>query len=272
MGCDISILSQHNLNISDVETLAIDLSNRFGFSIEYGYHAFKEHNALLQNDLEEGFISLGVIDKQPYVKKYYLIDEKFQHKQLYQKYGEKVFGMKGYWYWYDFERYNNEMPNSEKIEQEKKELQIVEFHLYNYSETGESSYMFIYSDIASNDLHYYTRWWDFCDNIQKREYFEGAYYQNFRKSVMKDTLLLGGNKAYFVNDQCRHLEGVGQGEEMYYNWDDLEKFIQSRENLELISISKTVLDKQYQVEVRYKQSNTLAFFDDFEDLKSIEIK
>ena len=48
MGCDISILSKHNLNISDVETLAIDLSNRFGFTIEYGYYAFEEYNELLK--------------------------------------------------------------------------------------------------------------------------------------------------------------------------------------------------------------------------------
>lgn len=52
MVCDISILSKHNLNISDVETLAIDLSNRFGFTIEYGFNAFEEFNEILQNGYE----------------------------------------------------------------------------------------------------------------------------------------------------------------------------------------------------------------------------
>jgi len=266
MGCDISILSKHNLDIDNVEALAIDISNRFGFSIEFGYYSIDDYNKLLGNDLNEAFVSLGIIDKKPFIKKYILTDEKFQQKQLHQKYGDALFKMKEYWFWYDFERYNDEMPNIEKIELEKREIEIAEYHLDNHAETGESSYMYIHNEIVSSDLHYYTRWWNFCGTIQSREYFDDEYYQNFRKSVMKDTLLLGGNKAYFVNDQCRHLKGVGGGEEMYYNWEDLEKFIQSRETLELVSISKTVLDKQYRIEVRDKKENTLAFFDDFEDL------
>lgn len=58
MGCDVSILSKHNLNISNVEALAIDISNRFGFTIEYGYYSVAEYNELLENGLQESFISL----------------------------------------------------------------------------------------------------------------------------------------------------------------------------------------------------------------------
>ncbi|MCF6131106.1 hypothetical protein [Flavobacterium wongokense] len=270
MGCDITILSKHNLDITNVETLAVDISNKFGFSIEFGYNAFKEYNDLLGNDLDEDFISLGVIDKKPYIKKYKLIDEKFQQKQLYQKYGDEVFGMRDYWYWFDFDRYNNEMPNSKQIEQEKKDLQIAEFFLDNHSETGESSYMYIHNEIAVNDLHYYTRWWSFCDTIQKKHNFNDEYFQKYRLAVMKDTLLLGGDKAYFVNDQCKHLKGVGQGNEMYFNWQQLESYINDCAGLEVISISKTVLNKEYQREVENKKSDTLAFYDDFQDLKGIE--
>lgn len=61
MGCDISILHKHNLDISDVEKLAIDLHNRLGISIEYGYNASKEYNGLLETNLEDGFISLGYL-------------------------------------------------------------------------------------------------------------------------------------------------------------------------------------------------------------------
>ena len=38
MGCDITILSRHNLNITSVATLADNLANRLGFSIDYGYY------------------------------------------------------------------------------------------------------------------------------------------------------------------------------------------------------------------------------------------
>ena len=69
MGCDISILSRHNLNITNVETLAIDLSNRLGFSIEYGYYNIEIFSTLLENDLKEDFISLGYIEKKPFTDK-----------------------------------------------------------------------------------------------------------------------------------------------------------------------------------------------------------
>lgn len=267
MGCDISILSRHNLNITNVETLAIDLSNRLGFSIEYGYYNIEIFSTLLENDLKEDFISLGYIEKKPFTKKYRLVDEMFQKKQLHQKYGDAVFNKKEYWFWYDFERYNHQMPNQEKIEQEKKELKLANYYLDIISKTEGSSYMYIHDEVLSSDLHYYTRWWTFCKTIQNREYIEEDNYQNFRKSVMKDTIALGGDKAYFLNDQDNQLEGVGQGEEMYYTYKELEEFIQTRENLELVSISKTFLDEKYQEEVSKKQEDTLAFFDDFEDLK-----
>lgn len=262
MGCDISILSKHNLNISNVETLAIDLSNRFGFTIEYGYYANADYNELLQNGLKEDFISLGLIEKQPFIKKYKLIDEKFQQKQLYKKFGESLFDKKEYWWWYD----DDEMPSQERIAEEKKEFHITNYFLDIHSETAESSYLTIYDEIVSSDLHYYSRWWSFCDTIQLRDNFENRYFQNFRKLVMKDTLLLGGEKAYFVNDQCNHLKGVGQGSENEYNWQELEKYISSIESLEVVSISKTVLDAHYQLDIRNRKQNTLAFFDDFEDL------
>lgn len=270
MGCDVSILSKHNLNISNVETLAIDLSNRLSLTIEHGYYAVKEYNELLENGLKEGFISLGLISNQSFVKKYKLIDERYQHKELYKKFGDALYSMKEYWHWYDSDGSNIEMPNQEKILQEKNDLQIADYLLETHSEYAEGGYMTIYNEIVMNDLHYYTRWWDFCNTIQTRNYFDDDYFQNFRKSVMKDTMLLGGEKAYYVNDQCNYLKGVGQGEEMYLTWKQLENHIASSLGLELISISKTVLDKQYQYEVKYKSERTLAFYDDFEDIRFIE--
>lgn len=265
MGCDITILSKHNLNIATVETLAIDLSNRFGFTIEYGYYAVAEYNELLQNGLKEDFISLGLIEKKPFVKKYKLIDEKFQQKLLFEKFGEKLFEMQEYWHWYD-----NEMLSQERIAEEKKEFHFTDYYLDIHSETAESSYMNIHDEIVSNNLHYYSRWWNFCQTIQLRDYFDDDNFQRFRKAVMNDTILLGGSKAYFVNDQCNHLKGVGQGNENEYAWQELEKYINSINSLEVISISKTVLDKQYQLQVKTKINSALAFLDDFEDLMKKE--
>jgi len=77
---------------------------------------------------------------------------------------------------------------------------------------------------------------------------------------------LGGDKAYYVNDQCEHLGGVGQGEEMEYTWDALEEYIDSQEKLEVLSISKIRTDKAYQREIKAINHRNLAFYDDFEDL------
>ena len=87
---------------------------------------------------------------------------------------------------------------------------------------------------------------------------------------MKCTLALGGDKAYFVNDQCNHLGGVGQGNEIYYSWNELEEFINSRPILEVIQISKMALDPAYKNEVSKKNDRNLAFVDDFLDLNEFK--
>jgi len=261
MGCDITIISQHNLDLTDIETLAHDLSDRFGFSITYGYHANARYNALLENDLEEGFVTLGFVDKGPLAKEYTLTDDQFQKKLVYAKFGDELFDLPEYWEWY------GELPSEDRRIQEKIDVLLPDYFL---SAEPESSYLFIYQEVVDNSFHYYSRWWDFCGTIQSPKYFEDDYYREFRKLIQQDTLLLGGTKAYFVNDQCNHLKGVGCGDESYYSWVELEQFIASRPTLELVSISRVALDKVYQTEVMGKKDRTLAFYDDFADLLSVE--
>ena len=45
---------------------------------------------------------------------------------------------------------------------------------------------------------------------------------------------------------------VGQGNEIYYNWKELEEFINSRPVLEVVSISNIALDQNYRNEVKKK--------------------
>lgn len=267
MGCDISILSQHNLNLTSIETLANDLADRFGFNIDYGYFAFEEYNKPLENNLEEGFISLGKIEKQPFKRAYKLIDEIYQHKQLHEKLGDAMYDLGAYWHLNDSENIERGKRTEVQIADAKRELIFADYVLDCFGSGNESSYLYIHNEVVSQNFHYYTRWWQFCETIQKRDYFDDDDYQDFRKAIWQDTLILGGQIAYFVNDQCRHLEGVGGGDEMFYTWEELEKFIHSRATLEVVSISRTVLDQDYQNEVRDKKDTTLAFFDDFADLR-----
>lgn len=258
MGCDISILSKHNLNISSVETLAIDLAERLNLNIEYGYFSSKEHNNLLGIDLDDELTELGSIIKNNSGEIYILVDENFQKKQLYEKFGDQLFDMVEYW---NCSKEN--LPDDQVKLVEKKEISLAFFYLNAIESTNAEGYMYVHDEILMNDLYYYSRWWQFCKTIQTKDRLEDDYFQSFRKSIMQSTIALGGDKAYFVNDQCRHLAGVGQGNEIYYNWNELEQFINSREKLEVISISKAIANDEYQIEVSEKNDRDLAFFDDF---------
>ena len=262
MGCDISILSKHNLNILNVETLALDLSDRLGINIDYGYYQIEEHSKLLGEDFKNDFIILGSINKNNSDARYLLIDENYQRKQLYLKYGDKLFDIFEYWSWF-----RTGMPEIEQIINEKKEITQAYYSLDNDEDTNAEGYLSIHDEIISNGLFYFSRWWSFCNAMQNKDSFLDNYTQSYRKKVMQSTIALGGEKAYFVNDQCNHLKGVGQGSEIDYTWIELEKFINTREKLEIISISKLGLNSKYQKEVSVKTDRFLAFVDDFKDLK-----
>ena len=265
MGCDISILSKHNLNITNVETLAIDLAERLNLNIDYGYQAIKEFNGLLNDDFKDKLIVLGSIRKNKSDARYLLVDENYQKKQLYQKFGDKLFDKIEYWSWY-----RDDLPNEEEKLEEKKDITLAYFFLDSIDSTNAEGYMNIHDEILINDLFYFSRWWSFCNVMQNNDGFQDNYTQTFRKQIMKITLALGGDKAYFVNDQCNHLGGVGQGNEIYYNWKELEEFINSRPILEVIQISKMALDPAYKNEVSKKNDRNLAFVDDFLDLNEFK--
>lgn len=200
MGCDISILSRHNLDLSNVETLAYDLAERLKINIDFGYYASKEYNSLLKNNFEDGLIILGSVLKNKTNERYLLKDENYQQKELYQKFGDQLFDMDDYWYWID------SIPTEQEKLQEKKDILVADYYLDNIEITGAAGYLSIYNEIVSNNLYYYTRWWDFCRTMQNTEFNDALYgdhFQNYRTSVMKSTLALGGEKAYFVNDQCK---------------------------------------------------------------------
>lgn len=54
---------------------------------------------------------------------------------------------------------------------------------------------------------------------------------------MEATLLFGGDKIYYVNDQCQFLGVVGQGSEGDYTWEELEKYIFEKVGHNMVSIS-----------------------------------
>jgi hypothetical protein len=265
MGCDISTLSKHNLKLDTLETLANDLANRLGYTVEYGYYSHENYADLLQHDTAGEFVSLGCIDKIPFKKKYRLLSCNYQQKLLLEKYGDALFKMRKYWSTYQPES-THPLPDQETIDEEKRSIQIAEYDFEPFSENGEYDHLTIYDELISNDFYYYTRWWDLCRTIQERDYFDDAYFKNYRLKKAQLTQLLGGDKLYYVNDQSTFLEGVGQGSESEFTWEELEKHIQEKLGDGLISISKSVMDSKYQLEIKVLEERKIGFVDDFKDI------
>ncbi|CAM2973127.1 hypothetical protein [Flavobacterium frigoris] len=268
MGCDISTLSNHNLNLSSIEALANDLANRFGYTIEFGYYSHQVYTDLLGHDIEEDFVSLGSIEKTPFKKKYRLLSCNYQQKLLFEKHGDALFQMKSYWNWSEPDD-TKPLPNHERIEEEKRGILIAEYDFEPFFEFDEYNHLTIYDKIVSNDFDYYARWWTLCSTIQERNGFDEDCFKNYRLQKAKLTCLLGGDKLYYVNDQSKFLEGVGQGSESEFTWKSLEKHILEKLGDCLISISQSVLDKQYLWRMKLLDEIKIGFMDDFEDIKDM---
>lgn len=261
MGCDISIMSRHTLDVSSIARLAADLSERLNIHVEYGYYASEAYNQLLGNPEEADFVLLGKISKEGSCWHYRLVEEEYQLKALYQKWGVPLFEKKEFW------AEMNDTPMPETLQYYKDCIFTTYFVLNAMIALDSSTSLTIYNEVVSNELFYYLRWWDFTDIMRGEDfYYDEAVLLKFFNSIRNSTLALGGTKAYYVNNQCTHLKGVGFGEESEYTWNALETFIHSREKLEVVSLSKIRTDKGYQREVKSKNFRDLAFYDDFEDL------
>ncbi|WP_264520914.1 hypothetical protein [Flavobacterium sp. N1994] len=236
------------------------MAERLDINIEYGYHAMAEYSDLLEEALEEDFILLGKIKKEGSCWHFRLIDEQYQQKALYAKFGDTLFEKEAYWYW-------ERVLDDATIKAEKESIFDPNFELTAIIALDSNSSLSIYKEVISSDLFYYSRWWSFTDIMQGNNYlYDEQDLRKFRQSVRNSTLALGGDKVYYVNDQCPHLKGVGQGDESEYTWKALERYIHSRKTLEVLSISAILTDKNYQREVKTKNQRNLAFYDDFEDL------
>ena len=264
MGHDISPIGNHKLNIKDIKVLAEDIASRIDINIEYGFYGNKEHFKLLGENRDDEHIVLGKIIKDEKFKTFRLIDERYHLKQLYEKFGDNLFFNPEYWIYYE-----SKIPEQERIEEEKKELEFPEFELTLIS-NKETENLTIYKELYSNNIPYYSRWWSFCrlfkeSNFDNFEFLEGLL--KFRKNLMKYTLAFGGDKIYYLDDQSNVLEGVGQGSERELGWNEFEKFVADKTIPLMLNIPQFLTDRNYRNEFIERNEYPLAFVDDFSYLK-----
>jgi hypothetical protein len=84
---------------------------------------------------------------------------------------------------------------------------------------------------------------------------------------MKYTLAFGGDKIYYLDDQSIILEGVGQGSEWKFSWNEFEKFVTDKTSPLMLNIPLFVTDRNYRNEFIEKKEYPLSFIDDFSDIK-----
>lgn len=207
MGYNISPIANHNLNTVNVKALAYDLISRLDVNIEYGYYGLSEYFQLLGSEMNDDFIKLGEITKDESFETYKLIDEKYQIKQLYEKFGDDIFYNPKYWIHFDCE-----LPDEKTIIEEKKEVNHSIYSLELVS-NKEFKYLTIYDHSFLNVIPYISKWWTFC-RIFTDKYYEDKDFllslNDNRKELMYYTLKLGGNKIYYISDQSDVLKGVGK--------------------------------------------------------------
>lgn len=94
MGKSTSVVSNHNLDISSLKALAIDLSNRLKATIDYGYSYTFLVNPENELDYDIDFKSQGKIEVLNSKRSYQLIDEKLGQKLFIEEKGIEILDSK----------------------------------------------------------------------------------------------------------------------------------------------------------------------------------
>lgn len=260
MGHDIVPISNHNLDISNIQNLAKDISSRLDINIIYGYNASEEHNALLKNGLPEKFVLVGEHIKDNSFLTYTLYDNYYQTKQLVEKFGIDIISKGEYWGYS-----NGMMPGTEMIESEKSALQFFDYNL-DYEENGETKYMYINNEHFTNHIPYISRWWMFCKYFLQENSFETIDLQEFRKELKFYTQKFGGNAIYYLDDQGTKIEGLGQGNECNLTWNQFQEQVKKYAENNLLDIPEYFLNEEYRNTFIKNRTYPDAFVDDFRDL------
>lgn len=264
MGHDITAIGNHKLNTSHVLTLAEDLLSRLDINITCGYVGDKEYFKLLGQDHDNEFVVLENFVKDKNFETFYLFDEHYQLKELHHKFGDDLFSMREFWYYY-----GDQWPQKNTIESIQKELIHPNYELKKQTDIGYP-YMAIFKEHYNNSIPYYARWWDLCRFFTEKNYEDEGHLENFlnyRKDLQYYTHQFGGDTHYYLDDQSNVLEGVGQGEEWEMSWDDFKTFVHEKTAHLMLNIPLFLNDEKYKTSFHELNKFPLSFFDDFSDLK-----
>ena len=153
MGHDVSTIGNHNLDITNIETLAQDLSKRFKANIEYGYDN-QYWVDIDGNEIEPTYenVVFGIIPYPDSKQTIWLSDEYYQIHQIINKHGDNYIKLP---YFAQSDSLKSEFESATKG---------VSFDLRDH--INHIDYGTIYNDTFHNFWHSFNpRWWSFRNNF-----------------------------------------------------------------------------------------------------------
>lgn len=259
MGCDITPISNHRLNMTSIAALAEDLAKRLQINIEYGYCDLyglgKYYNNVTGNDC----IVLGSAGNYPQSPRFTLRDDDFLERELYKLHGRDFFKSEAY-----LKQLHAGHISDKELDNLIRSFNWPRYELRNEADGGMD--IAIYKECLDCGFYYYSRWWAFCHAVMEQQYVDKDALNRYRRNMMGMVEKTGGNKIYYVNDQDRELEGVGQSGEGEMTWKELETFIAFKGGNCLVNIPEYNLNAAYRESLAGYNLNDLMFVDDFRDL------
>lgn len=208
MGWDIVSVGNHKLDTSNIEILAKQLSEAFNINIEYGHInviKYNEEKHLVEFPANYKFIKLGRITKSRRCKLYYLTDELYSEKIIYQKFNGRIENVV-----YeqnlneDNEEYFKETVNSgfEKLNKNKTQyfLQMSDNARVN-RKLYDLFHAYILNDLIDISIFEPFRWFDFVNCLKENPDIEIEEFIEYRQKMAELFKQVNASQAVYFADQ-----------------------------------------------------------------------
>lgn len=247
MGRDLRILSKHNLDFDNEDVLLKRLAHTHQANIVlafYSYIDLSEDLALISVEgLDEDYTDYYELKRlvlDPSFPTIILDKEDYLYEWLFLKHGEAVGSLPS------FIQHWTESPD--------KNLDIIQSFIADADSYQLYSEAWVYriykTHINYSNSYTLSRWWGFFDIVFLRRNAEEEHRDMLRAEIdrIKElSIKLGGNGAWYLDDQSSQLKGLGQGEEWDMDsWDEIEREIKLRSpEVNIIDLRKCLNNDEY---------------------------
>ncbi|QZE15003.1 hypothetical protein K4L44_04015 [Halosquirtibacter laminarini] len=249
MGHEVAIIGNHNLNFKNLKMLAQELSQRFTIRVDYGYidqYEFDENGVKQEPSYQN--IVLGSIPHANSDNILWISDEFYPMQKLLQNHGDQYI---------ELPYFQNQNPYFQEFEHAKSSHY---YHLHNLHE--DYVYGYIQNDCFINRYSCYDpRWWSFCRNFMESDDIlnrDRSALQDFREEVFGLHSLLGGDIAYYYDNQC-DIEALTYE---FYPWHMFTQEIDRQYKDGVVHITDFLETERLLPRSTYPK----VFYDDFQDL------